>query len=391
MKIIQAFDFISLSNGGGTTAVVHYLSKSLSNRGHEVAIYTSDFGVHFIDILQGVKIHPFHCISSMAGFYLTPSMISEAREHLMYFDVIHLHCFRNFPNIVIHHYAKKYGIPYVLDTHGSLPRKVNGESGLRWLFRWIFDITYGNRILRDASKVIAETEVGVSEYKEFGIDDDKITLIPPLFSTNEYSNLPPLGLFRSKYNIKENHIVLFMGIIRWIKGLEFLVVSFNELTKSRDDVILVIAGSDDGYKSALDKLIKKLGLSDKVLFTGFLDGVDKLSALVDADVVVQPSVYEYGTAVPFQAIMCNTPIIVSKNTGGGENVSRIDAGYLVEYGDKKELSDTIEYVLDNPTEAQEKTQRTKEYIKSSLSLENCIEKYEELYREVIESEFTRIS
>ncbi len=77
--------------------------------------------------------------------------------------------------------------------------------------------------------------------------------------------------------------------------------------------------------------------------------------------------------------MCDTPIIVSKNTGGGENVRKFDAGYLVEYGNKKELIDTINYILDNPTEAKSKTQRGKENIKARLSPEKAIDQYEQLY------------
>jgi len=81
-------------------------------------------------------------------------------------------------------------------------------------------------------------------------------------------------------------------------------------------------------------------------------------------------------------VLCNTPIIVIKNTGAGEEVSKIDAGYLVEYGNKDELTSTMQYILDNPAEAQSKTQKAKDYIEANLSLAKGIEKYEKLYKEV---------
>ncbi len=386
MKILQAFDLFSPLYGGGTVALVYQLSKALSQRGHEVAIYTSDFKLDqdYIDSLQGVRVYPLHCWLNLPGLHLIPGMIGEARRRLKDFDIVHTHCFRSFQNIVLHHYAKKCGVPYVLDTHGSLPRLTRGKRGLKWLLRWLFDVAFGYRILSDASKVIAETEVGVNEYKEFGVNQDKIALIPPPFPIEEFSQLPPPGLFRRKFNIKQKHIILFLGRIHWIKGIDFLVESFHELSQRRNDVILVIVGPDDGYKSTLEDLIGKLNLSSRVLFTGFLGGEEKLSALVDANVLVQTSMYEQGTGVPFEAILCNTPIIVSKNTGTGENVSRIDAGYLVEWGNKNELSNTMQYVLDNPAEAENKTQKAKEYIEANLSLAKGVEKYEKLYKEVIE-------
>ncbi len=80
--------------------------------------------------------------------------------------------------------------------------------------------------------------------------------------------------------------------------------------------------------------------------------------------------------------MCNTPVIVSKNTGAGEEIKNIDAGWLVEYSNKIELRDTIQYILDNPNEAQIKTQKAKEYIKENLSLARQTEKFEKLYADL---------
>ena len=385
MKILHLFDFFS-PHGGATVDLLYKLSRALAQKGHEVEIFTSDFKLdrQYIGSLPEVKVHSFHCASSAAQFYLAPGLVGEVKRRLKDFDIVHLHCFRSFQNIVIRHYAKKYGIPYVLDTHGSLPRAAGGKRGVKWLLGGLFDATFGYRILRDASKLIAETEVGVSEYRELGAGKDKIVLIPPPFAIEDFSKLPPPSLFRQKYNIKEKHIVIFLGRIHWIKGLDFLVESFYELTKSRNDVILVIVGNDDGYRSTLESQIEALNLSDKVLFTGFLGGTDKLSALVDADVMVQTSVYEQGAWAPFEAILCNTPIIVSNNSGAGEDVKKIDAGYLVEYGNKNELQETIQYVLDNSSEARNKTQKAKEYIESNRSFAKGVEEYEKLYAEVIE-------
>ena len=380
MRILQVFNFFSLPHGGGTVAVIYQLSRALMQRGHEVAIYTSDFELDqdYINSLQGISVHPFHCWLNLSGLYIIPDMVKEAKRKLKDFDIIHLHCHRSFQNIMIHRYAKKYGVPYILQAHGSTLRTL-GKRRLKWLF----DVAFGYRILRDASRVITDSKVGINEYKEAGVNPDKILLIPLAHDNEKFSQLPPPGIFRRKYNIKEKHIILFLGRVHWIKGLDFLIESFYELTHDRKDVILVIVGSDDGYKSTLERLIEKLNLSDKVLFTGFVDEEDKISALVDATVLVQPSVYEHAAWASFEAILCNTPIIVSKNTGAGDDVSKIDAGYLVEYGNRKELKDTIQKVLDNSAEATSKTQRAKHWIITNLSMGKQIEEYEKLYKEVI--------
>ena len=387
MKILQVFDFFSLPHGGGTVDILYRLSRTLRQRGHEVVIYTSDFELdqNYIDSLQGVNVYPFHSSLNLAGFRIMPGMIAEARRIIKDFNIIHLHCYRSFQNMVIHHYARKYGIPYVIDAHGSTLRIVEGNKGLKRALKWLYDVTFGYRILRDAGKVIAETEVGVNEYEKLGVNLDKIALIHPPLDVEEFSQLPPPGLFRRKYDLKERYVILFLGRIHWVKGIDFLVESFRQLVEQRNDAILVIVGRDDGYKATLDKRIGELGLSGRVLFSGFLGGEDKLSALVDADVLVQPSVYEQGARPSFEALLCNTPIIVSRNTGAGEEVAKIDAGLLVEYGNKGELRDAIQYVLEHQDEAQIKTQKAKEYIQANLSLARQTEKYEELYKQVAAS------
>ena len=386
MKILQVFDIFS-PHTNGTVRVLYQLSKGLMLRGHEVTIYTSDFKFDqkYADSLKRAIVYPFHLVFSLSALYLTPNIVGEAKRKLKDFDSIHLHCYRSFQNIVIHHYAKKYGVPYVVDAHGSTPRRVRGKRDHKWLLKWLFDIVFGYRVLRDASRVVAQNEVAVREYTEVGVDQNKIALLSLPFDIKKFSHLPPSGQFRQKFNIREKHIILFLGRIHWIKGLDFLVRSFYELVQCRSDAILAIVGPDDGYKPVLIKLINKLGLSERVLFTGFLDGEEKLSALVDATMLVQPSRYEQASWVPFEAILCNTPIIVSKNTGAGEDVSKIDAGYLVEYGNKNELINTMQEILDDPAEALNKTRKARDYIISNLSLEKQAEKYEKLYLSCIEA------
>ncbi len=375
MKILHVFLFFSIKHAGGTVDLIYKLACAQMQRGHNVTIYTGDYKLDkkYASSLKNVRVVPFRSWLN-SGFYLMPGMIGEARRKLKEFDIIHLHCYRSFQNIVIHYYAKKYGIPYVLDAHGSVPRFSRKRR-----IKKLFDLTYGYKIMRDASRVIAETETGAEEYKKFGVEQKKIILLSPPFDTEEFAQLPPPGRFRSKFGIREKRIVMFLGRINWVKGLDFLVESFCELVQYRKDVILVIVGPDDGYRATLEDLIKKLDLEGKILFTGFVSKEDKLSALVDADVVVQTSRYEEGAWAPFEAVLCETPIIVSANTGAGEDVKKIDAGYLVEFGNKRDLCNKIQYVLNNPDIAIEKVKRAKEFIESNMSMRKRICEYEELY------------
>ncbi len=105
---------------------------------------------------------------------------------------------------------------------------------------------------------------------------------------------------------------------------------------------------------------------------------------MDADILVQPSRYEQAAWAPIEAVLCGTPVIVSENSGSGEDISRIQAGYLVNYGDRKQLVRTIERVLENPAESKEMVRRAQQYIRTNLSLDKKVEEYKDLYRQCIE-------
>jgi glycosyltransferase involved in cell wall biosynthesis len=237
--------------------------------------------------------------------------------------------------------------------------------------------------MKKARRLIAGSRVGIEEYVALGADARNVTFIHPPLAIEEFEELPPHGTFRHRFGIGANPLVMFLGRINWIKGLDFLVESFARLLWERRDVLLVIVGPDDGYRHSVEELVARLGIQDNVLFTGFLGGWDKLAALSDADVVVQPSVYEQTARMSLEAIMCDTPIIVSKNTGAGEIIAEMDGGLLVDYGDTAGLLRAIDETLVNPAEARARTQKAGEHIRANFSLDNRTERFEEVYRDAI--------
>lgn len=379
MKILEVTNLFAPVHGGAAEAPFQ-LCKQLSKRGHDVTVYTSDYKLtsEYISQLPGVKVQAFGTWINFANLHVTPGIIPAARKEVRAFDVMHVHNYRTFQNMIVCHYAKQFGVPYVLQSHGGV-MPVLQKKGLKTLY----DKVVGNKILTSAGKVIAGNATEVGEYKQMGVDESRVVIIPPFYNTDEYSIMPRAGQFRSKYGIKEKNIILFLGRIHQIKGIDFLVDAFAELNKSRPDIFLAIVGPDGGYQAVLEQQINRLGISNKVIFTGLLNGGEKLSAFVDASVLVQTSIYERGPGSPFEAILCGTPIIITKNTGAGEMVEKMDAGYLVEYGNIPELSRLLVKVLDDPAEIKKKTELAKESIIKNLSWQHGVVQFEQVYETLI--------
>ncbi|MDI6847460.1 MAG: glycosyltransferase, partial [Candidatus Bathyarchaeia archaeon] len=179
MRILQVIPVFSAPFGGPVT-VVRSISKELAKR-HEVTVYTTsaldqkrDFEDLPVEVeADGYRIVYFPRILKFSGFNASPTMQNALKETLNQYDVVHLHSWRHFQDIVVHNYANKYGVPYVLQAHGSLPR-----IGSWRRLKWIYDVLFGFRLLRDAAKVIALSRIEAEQYRRMGVPEDKIVVIP---------------------------------------------------------------------------------------------------------------------------------------------------------------------------------------------------------------------
>ena len=389
MKILQVVDFYKPSwEAGGITRVCYEISSRLANRGHEVTVYAMDGFKTRLDVpknkpvdVDGIPTYYFRNISNLLtrnNFYTPYFLPFIAKKEIKNFDVIHIHTYRSTMAIFVYYYARKYKIPYVLQAHGSVPRIIE-KKGLKYLF----DIFFGYKILRDASKVIAVSDVEVDQYVKMGVPREKIVVIPNGIDISSFNDLPEKGAFRKQYGISEKYIVLFLGRLHERKGIEFLINSFDELNDEIDDVVLVVAGYDDGYRAKAEIKINKLKLREKVKFTGFIDEIDKFAAYVDADVLVYPAIFEIFGLVPFEAIMCGTPVIVTDDCGCGDLVQDAGSGCIVKYGDVNDFEDKMKWVIENPKKGGQMVKSGRKYIKENLAWDNVVKQVEEVYEDCI--------
>ncbi|MFH1652125.1 MAG: glycosyltransferase, partial [Chloroflexota bacterium] len=150
MKILQVCNLFSARHGG-SAEVPYRLSRELAKRGHRVTIYTSDYQLDRdrLPPLEAIDFHAFRTWAHLSGLDKTPGMVLRARREIADFDVVHLHNYRTFPNIVLHHYARQHGVPCVLQAHGSLPRLMSKGT-----LKLAFDAVWGKSILRDAARCL---------------------------------------------------------------------------------------------------------------------------------------------------------------------------------------------------------------------------------------------
>jgi glycosyltransferase involved in cell wall biosynthesis len=379
MRILQVLPYFS-PRMGGVAHVVYHVARYLGKKGHDVTVVAGDYKYREKSFPESdFRQVMLRSMVSQWGFYLTPSLVAWAREHVAGFDVIHMHEVRTFQNVIMRHFAVRYGIPYVLSAHGTLPIIVE-----RKLAKRAYDLLFGRALLTSASRLVAVSPVEVEQYRQAGIEEERIRVIYNGLDLDEFSHLPPRGTFRRKLGIAERaKVVLFLGRLHKRKGINYLIEAFARLRTEVSNPVLIIAGPDDGELARLQALSGRLRLGERVRFTGPLYGEDKLAAYVDADVLASPAVYEIFGLVPFEALMCGTPVVVTDDCGSGQLIGEAQAGYLVSYGDVEGLAAALLQALSNREEAMRKVKAGQGYIRERLDWDVIVRDLESVYTEVV--------
>lgn len=148
------------------------------------------------------------------------------------------------------------------------------------------------------------------------------------------------------FGIKERFI-LFVGTIEPRKNLETLLEAFYILNKKLKEYKLVVAGPWGWLYSDVLKIIKKLNLKEKIIFTGYVDSSDLLYLYNACDLFAYPSLYE-GFGLPvLEAFACGAPVITS-NVSSMPEISG-GAALLVNPRDSKSLADRMISVIESET------------------------------------------
>jgi glycosyltransferase involved in cell wall biosynthesis len=385
MNILQVVPYFPPAYAfGGPVSVAYSISKELVKRGHNVTVYTTDaknpserLKVMPVMDVDGIEVHYMRnlCLSPirLSNFFIPPEVAFVSKSELRKFDVIHLHEFTTFQNVMIAHNARKVGVPYVLQTHGSI--QISGRRRRKLLF----NILFGNKILRGASKVIALSSVEKLQYRSVGLPDHKIVIIPNGIDLSNFANLAPKGSFKSNFKIgSRKKIILYLGRIHKTKGIDLLIRAFAFLVNTFKDenLLLVIAGPDDGNLATLKSLVNALGITELVLFTGFVENKDKLNALSDAIIFVTPSFY--GFPVTFlEACAAGTPIITTQSTDFLDWING-NVG-LVTSLRVDELAHAMHRIIEDSQLRETFSSNGKKMVESNFSIKKIVDKLEQVY------------
>ena len=345
---------------GGIVFLAVDLAQEISEMGHNVTIYTTDLDfsngsnkfnkkLPRIEKFGKFLINRTHVWFSLKLFFVNTSMSKEIENDKP--DIIHTIGLRSFQSIIAWRVSKKLNIPLVVSDQGGLTtHPFLAESGffLKTLYK-IQDF-FIKKIINDASVISVANEY---EQKIFSSLNKK-SRIEIIRNGVNLKKLVSKHNFKEKYQINSKFI-LFVGRFSKSKGIETLINAFsivkNELKDS--NIHLVIMGVDFGYQAEMEKLIKKLNLSEEIKVIKNPPRDDVISAYGESEFLVLPSQWELSPLVPLESFAFKKPVISTNSHGIPYTVQNNKNGILVEPENSLELSNAIVKLL-NDSELREK-------------------------------------
>ena len=193
-------------------------------------------------------------------------------------------------------------------------------------------------------------------------------------------NHPRVVEFKEKYNLKNKFIIMYSGNIGLYYDLENIIKVIGEF-KDREDVVFAFVG-DGTVKDKVEAYVKENNLSN-VTFIPYQDKADLIYSLNAADIhwVVNAKGIK-GVSVPsklYGVMAAGKPVLGVLDEGSEARliVEDCNCGVCIEPGNYKEISNNIEYILNNKEEIRALGLNGRQYLETNLTKEVSINKYKE--------------
>ena len=326
LKILQLVHTLDPSVGGVAASVLA-LSQGLARRGHKLDIVVLDDSAS--SWLADIAL-PIHALGAgLTSYRYSSKLLPWLKKQGGDYDRVIVNGIWQYLSFAAWRRYAGSSIPYYVFPHGMLDPWFKETFPLKHLKKWLYWPWAEYRVLRDAAAVIFTSEEERSQArKSFWLYRCREKVSPlgveaPPISSNAKSE------FLSRYpQLQNTRIFLFLGRLHPKKGCDMLLEAFAQI-RSNDSISLILAGPDQvGCESDLRRQVTRLNLTNRVVFTGMLEGSMKQGAFANAEAFVLPSHQEnFGISV-VEALAASVPVLVSNRVNIWREIEADRAGYV---------------------------------------------------------------
>lgn len=355
---------------GGMNVYVRDLTRQLGCLGLHVDVFTRSqdehvphvlhdlgFGNRVVHIPAGPEVPlPKPTLTSYVPDFVQGILDFTDIKNLRY-DLIHSHYWMS--GLAARDLKTIWGVPVVhmFHTLGKMKQRVVGGDEVEADERLQGELA----VLEIADRIVAPTMAEFAQLQWlYNADTSQIVVIPPGVDLSRFYPIPPDEANEFIGAPADRHMLLFVGRIEPLKGVDILLNALARLRrqgvfKRHSLCLAIIGGNPDASRTELDAEMARLqalreqyGLDDMVAFLGQRDQDSLPYYYSAAEVVVVPSHYESFGMVALEAMACGTPVVASQVGGLAFLVQDGLTGYHVPGDDPQALAGRLLELIEEP-------------------------------------------
>lgn len=361
---------------GGSGVVATELGISLAQRGHEVHFITYKQPVRLESLSRNIQYHEVS-VPNYPLFHYQPYELALSSKlvdmvKLYKIDVLHVHY--AIPHAYAGYMAKQMllaegiYIPMVTTLHGTDITLVGSHPFYKPAVT--FSINKSD-VVTSVSQSLKEDTLRL-----FDIDNE-IDVVPNFIDLSKSENTFT-DCQRDLMASPDEYIITHISNLRPVKRVIDVVEIFDRIQKKIPAKLLMVG--DGPERAACEALCRSKGISEKVLFLGNSNEIDKI--LCFSDLFLLPSEKESFGLAALEAMASGVPVI-SSNTGGLPEVNvHGKSGYLSEVGNIEEMAANALSILQHPETLRQFKQQAKQEAQK-FDTKNIVPMYEEMYEKAL--------
>jgi len=339
---------------GGMSVYILELAEELGKQGHYVDVYTRVHdpndrviyalgkNVQLIHLPAGElgEIHKLAIYSYLPDFACN---LEECRKQNNFqYDLVFSHYWLS--AWVGEYLQEWWHIPHITMFHtlGAVKNALTlgeDEPELR--------IEIEGELARSCHNIIAPTEKEKEELvHHYGSYPERISVIPCGVNLKRFQPFDK-DESRQKLGFGNEKIVLFVGRIESLKGVEQLITAISYLKNYQNPRLVIVGGGDDSQYGIerLQRVSQELDIEDLVIFPGSIIQEKLPYYYSAADVCVIPSYYESFGLVALESLACGTPVIAN-DVGDIKNIIRRgETGYVLTDNEPHNIAEKIDLLF----------------------------------------------
>ena len=338
---------------GGMNVYVRQLASALGELGMKIDIFTrehSDVANRVETIGSNVRVIHINVGEPDAHldelYDLLPDFLEQLNkfreEEGLEYDVVHSHYWLS--SWVGRELSQELAIPHVVTFHTLSLIKMQSRAGEEEQSeRSVIE----TKVIATADRIIAfSPHERDAMARLYAADANKITLVPCGVDLEVFRPLNQKDV-RSSLGLNGEKILLYVGRVEPIKGLDLLVETAAQMD-SEDGVRMIVVGADVNGDREMDRvrqLAREKDLEDKIDFVGQVDHDDLPLYYNAADVCVVPSYYESFGLVALESMACGTPVVATRVGGLSTIIHHGRTGYLKSWRCPEAFANSVEMII----------------------------------------------